>query len=550
MAFTFTNKETSSGAFALDNCTRAFLDIHFGKEDVLTGKKSSGISMLYSRKASFKPLRMAQGAAFIEQAMETTFFPNVNYYITANSFKRCNPRDTGNLFGLHNIVIDCDLHDDKHLASYFMDGCKYFKEDIMEYFRTFAPDIPEPNSIVFSGRGLQFWWAFLPVRMEYADCYEFLQDVFIEIIKSFISDNPQYSDYSVDEGASRNKAGLFRLPGTFNTKVNTKTYVYLLDDTVHDMFALRKALSQTRDPIRRMRYGMPSYADDSMNANSFAGYAQKRATAIATLVEVRGRKVNGYRDFILWLYHNECSKFMDEEKAFEQMIELNKKFSHPLQKNKLKHVVSSTLKRGNIYDDNGGYAIRNSTIIDILNITREEQEIIDLHPAEIRVGSSWGTPNKTRDAKNREKKRLKRLRELTIIKRIRNGLSMKEAAKFFHLCYDTIRRIVRDWKAGKYNDLLSVTDQVTSEREEAAASAAPPQPTTVNHPLDTADSGNTNTIAQSDNLRLSNQKVELQSPVVLSAISSVPQRETGLVLTFLEHSKNRKNVPLNALYPT
>lgn len=452
LAFKTTVKKMSERAFALDTNIIAFLETHFAKKEALFGNKSQGIQMLYCMNEQFKPIRMAPGMDFVNQAKELLFSPNIDYYITANSFCKCHPRDIGNLFGLHNIVVDCDMHVEGHSASYFMDACKYLTEDLREYLREFAPKIPVPNSIVYSGRGLQLWWSCLPLRKEYADCYEFLQDKFINVIKSFLQCNPQYKEFNVDEGASRNKVGLFRLPGTYNTKIGVQTFVYLIDDTIHDMFAMRKQVSTPADYASNLRRCNLPYVDD--NGKGFAAYAKKRAHAIETLVNLRKRDVYGQRDFILWLYHNECAKFMDQQSAYDAMGALNNTFLYPEKASRLAHIISGTNKRGNIYDENGGYAITNARIIDILDISREEQDAIGLHPVEPRIGTSWGTPNKTRDAQNREKKRKKRLLEVSIIKRIVAGMKLKEAAALFKRSYDTIRRIVKDWKNGLYNDFF------------------------------------------------------------------------------------------------
>ena len=457
--FKATVKKMSERAFALDANIVAFLETHFAKKEALFGNKSQGIQMLYCLNEHFKPIRMASGMNFVNQAKDLLFSPSVDYYITANSFCKCHPRDLGNLFGLHNIVVDCDMHVEGHSASYFMDACKYLAEDLREYLCEFAPKIPVPNSIVYSGRGLQLWWSCLPLRKEYADCYEFLQDKFISVIKSFLQCNPQYRDFNVDEGASRNKVGLFRLPGTYNTKIGVQTFVYLIDETIHDMFAMRKQVSSHADYASNLRRCNLPYVDD--NGKGFAAYAKKRAHAIETLVNLRKRDVYGQRDFILWLYHNECAKFMDKQSAYDAMGALNNTFLYPEKASRLAHIISGTNKRGNIYDENGGYAITNARIIDILDISREEQDAIGLHPVEPRVGISWGTPNKTRDAQNREKKRKKRLLEVSIIKRIIAGMKLKEAATLFKRSYDTIRRIVRDWKNGLYNDFF--TEEKTKE---------------------------------------------------------------------------------------
>lgn len=215
--------------------------------------------------------------------------------ILQNSGNYCS-KSTTDIIAAHKAVIyrsiDCDMHGEDHTPSYFMQICKYFREDLRDYLRACAPDIPLPNTIVYSGRGLQFWWSFLPILKDYEDCYDFLLDVFINIFKKFLQDNPQYSQFEVDEGASRNKAGLFRMPGTYNTHSDTKTSVYIIHDEVSDMFAMRKELTPKRHTpkVRTSFFGSGSV---DFNGNGFEKYASFRASAILQLLSLRKFDVNG-----------------------------------------------------------------------------------------------------------------------------------------------------------------------------------------------------------------------------------------------------------------
>ena len=48
---------------------------------------------------------------------------------------------------------------------------------------------------------------------------------------------------------------------------------------------------------------------------------------------------------------------------------------------------------------------------------------------------------------------------MSLIKHLIRGLSQVKAAKLFQVCYNTVRRIVKDWKAGKYRDIFSVEEE-------------------------------------------------------------------------------------------
>ena len=76
-------------------------------------------------------------------------YPYHNYYITANSFKIPNSRQEKDLFSLHNIVIDIDVHNCINPFPELKKAEKIISTHLQKI------NFPLPNSIHWTGRGLQ-----------------------------------------------------------------------------------------------------------------------------------------------------------------------------------------------------------------------------------------------------------------------------------------------------------------------------------------------------------------------------------------------------------
>lgn len=155
-----------------------------------------------------------------------------DYYITANTVTGAN-RLSVDLFSTNNIVIDVDCHDDRnpgdlpHLVESFiwLAGQDLWSDGI----------IPPPNSIVCTGRGVQFWWALKPNYAKSLFRYNTIKDTFmyhLEVLLETYSE--KFGGFSVDRGASVNPVGYFRLPMTYNTKAQCYGALEILHSERYD----------------------------------------------------------------------------------------------------------------------------------------------------------------------------------------------------------------------------------------------------------------------------------------------------------------------------
>ena len=142
------------------------------------------------------------------------------YFLTANSFSTPKERKKKNLYTIQNIVLDIDIHSAKRDREVFvqrLDAVLYlaFKD------KTFP--LPVPNTVVYTGRGIQLWWAVCPFSAkELLYVYHDLVRYFASEITKRINEDKELKKYViVDAAASKKESGLFRMPGTWNAKSRT-----------------------------------------------------------------------------------------------------------------------------------------------------------------------------------------------------------------------------------------------------------------------------------------------------------------------------------------
>ena len=98
-----------------------------------------------------------------------------------------------------------------------------------------------------------------------------------------------------------------------------------------------------------------------------------RIQDIIKLCELREYHLKGHREVLLFLYrYYLCSFTEDTKKALDDVIELNRMFKNPLRENE---VIRATQSAERCYLDNDKqYKYKNDTLIELLEITEEEQK--------------------------------------------------------------------------------------------------------------------------------------------------------------------------------
>lgn len=239
-------------------------------------------------------------------------------------------------------------------------------------FDFFGQTVPEPNLVIFSGRGLVLVWNIDPVPYQALPLWKALEGHFIKELAEIGSD-PKASD----------PARIFRLAGSINSKNGAIVRTQYRHDYRYDIHDLQFDYLPEVKPKTKKK-GRPSKIVHMFNVYTLH---IARARDIAELVEIRCGNVENYRELICFLYrYFTCCYTSDPETALEQTLSLNAEFTNPLPEREVVNATKSAQKAWAASNDKeanevakalgypgAGYRLKNSTIIDWLDITDDEQ---------------------------------------------------------------------------------------------------------------------------------------------------------------------------------
>lgn len=437
----------------INNSIDQWLDIHFGDTSfngrVVLGRRTDGHGI---RTMGFKPLKSLRPYVKMLQVS-----PKVDYYITANTVTGIKRRKE-DLFGLQNIVIDVDCHDNRQpqaineLILGFIWRCKrdLWSEGV----------IPMPNSIVRTGRGVQLWWAILP-------CYggedygislyhhNKIKSTFISHIERLIEEyDEELEGLDVDRGASSNPVGYFRLPGSYNTKAKCYTSLAVIHDKRYDQRELTKLEApeiRAEKPVAQ-KY-IPLLGTDRRVLRGFESTGVRRVIQLIKLRNLRNNETGSeMRDYFNFSVYNALRMNYDHDEAMERLESFNAGFREPMSPAELENCVSSAEKKG-------GYSYKNETLIELLDITPEEQQAIGLFPVR---GFRRSKPNASRDEARRT---LKEDRDSKILALIEKGVSQAETARILNIGKNTVGRVLKRLREGVENPVENFPAEESSRHQ-------------------------------------------------------------------------------------
>lgn len=386
----------------------------------------------------------------LEEFMKTKFkaVNKYNYYITKNTFCRA-ARSEGNIFTYNNIVIDIDDHKSTS-------GAVAWEKDVLKTELLYAADgelldveIPPISAIVDTGRGLQVWYSFDGIAAKNKKSYKLVTEALIKKIQSVcekIQDEHPEFVMEVDVGASKNAAGLVRLPGTVNAQTKKATeIVYFNEELTNRKFFGEGSLSAV------LAHSALKAPDSSIKANK----KKKRkvpitkdgkpvptcavADALERLFELRCYDkvpANGIRDLLLYIYFNTLFQHRGPVIAMQKTIWLNSKFSNPLTEAELDNAVGHIpSKLSEVVCTDGttsyvpGYILPYSYIIENLHITDAELKAIKLT---VPKAIAKDTTKKKNARAVKEKNLLEERNAVRIMHMNHPELSITELGEIFH----------------------------------------------------------------------------------------------------------------------
>lgn len=286
-------------------------------------------------------------------------------YFSQNTFYKPQRR-IENIRQLRCLYVDLDVYNKGLTPEWVLGKLE------LEYF---GQVIPEPNMVIFSGRGLVPIWNIEPIPYMAMPLWKAVEAHFIKVL----------NDFGADTKAS-DPTRIFRLAGTINSKSGTTVEAEYRHQYRYDIHQLQYDYLPELTPKKEDK---PKTGRKQRVVRMFNIYTLHlaRAKDIAKLVEIRKGRVDSFRELICFLYrYFTCCYTSDPEQALEQTISLNREFAHPLKEKEVINATKSAQRAWEAKSDKkadeaakamgfpgAGYRMKNTKIIEWLDITPEEQ---------------------------------------------------------------------------------------------------------------------------------------------------------------------------------
>lgn len=367
----------------------------------------------------------------------------IDYYIMANTVKGVD-RNTDDVFSLNNIVIDIDCHGENsemssaELTQAFIWRCQ---RDLWS-----TGDMPTPNSVVHTGRGVQLWWAINPISIKLEWIYRRIQNWFMDKLQEVLDEYvTSLQGLTIDRAASQKLVGWFRMPLTYNTVAKRWGSLQILSDEKYSHQSLydlvpkaykkasadhkNKAEEQVSPSLSRLAEGDIEALKDGSTSMALRVYKIAKLRAFRN--SPKGAEM---RDLFCFAVYNALLSDYDEEDAWERLQAFNAGFKEPLTERELQNNMMSATRKF-------GYKLTNQWLIDSLSITEEEQEYTDIHPVADKF-INFKTSNYARDS---IRAALKEDRNNKIIDLYQEGISKAEIARIIGISRNTVTKVINQF---------------------------------------------------------------------------------------------------------
>ena len=284
-------------------------------------------------------------------------------YYTPNTFNSPIKREREYLWQLHRFYIDID-----HKAG--TEPIDLFEvvgavEQLVE-----EKKIPQPTEYINSGRGIHIYWDINNCHIMLLDLWEKIENHLFNTIKEL---ERSIKNISVDTRV-KDPTRLLRLPGTINSKNNSKCYSMLKNESnKYNIFDLKKAYIKPKKQYKQNK-GKIAY----LPTKNLYTLNMSRIEDFKRIVSLRNGEVVGYRNTLIMLYsyHYRLINEVTVEELIKVTKEFNKSFKEPYKAKELISVCRSVNRTVKHFqeDNNKGYKFTNKYIINALDLEEQEQE--------------------------------------------------------------------------------------------------------------------------------------------------------------------------------
>lgn len=286
-------------------------------------------------------------------------------YYSQNSFYKPQRR-IDNIRQLRTLYVDLDVYNLGMTHEWVLGKLEW---------EVFGQGLPEPNMIIFSGRGLVLIWHIEPIPYMAMPLWRAVENYFAEQLKEVGADTK-----------ATDPARIFRLAGSINSKNNAVVHAEYRHEYRYDIHQLQYDYLPELSP---QKLAVKKKGRKTKVVRMFNIYTLHlaRARDLAKLVELREGQIHDCRENLLFLYRYFTCCFTDDpQKALEDTLSLNSEFVHPLPEREVVNATRSAEKawaaKSNTKANEiakalkypgAGYNLSNSTIIEWLHITPEEE---------------------------------------------------------------------------------------------------------------------------------------------------------------------------------
>ena len=283
-------------------------------------------------------------------------------YYTPNTFNSPIRREREYLWQLHRFYIDIDHKTGTEPIDQF---------EVVGAVEQLVGEkkIPQPTEYINSGRGIHIYWDINNCHIMLLDLWEKIENYLFNIIKEL---ERSIKNISVDSRV-KDPTRLLRLPGSINSKSNSKCYSMLKNNgNIYNIFDLKKAYikvnKQYKNNKSKITY-LPTKNLYTLNMSRIEDFKH--------IVSLRNGDIKGYRNTLIMLYsyHYRLVNEITVEELIKVTKEFNKSFKEPYKAKELISVCRSVNRTVKHFqeDNNKGYKFTNKYIINALDLEEQEQ---------------------------------------------------------------------------------------------------------------------------------------------------------------------------------
>ena len=283
-------------------------------------------------------------------------------YYTPNTFNSPIRREREYLWQLHRFYIDIDHKTGTEPIDQFeVVGAV---EQLVE-----EKKIPQPTEYINSGRGIHIYWDINDSHIMLLDLWEKIENYLFNTIKEL---ERSIKNISVDSRV-KDPTRLLRLPGTINSKSNSKCYSMLKnEENIYNIFDLKKAYIKSNKQYKKNKSNITYLPTKNLYTLNMS-----RIEDFKHIVSLRNGDIKGYRNTLIMLYsyHYRLVNEVTVEELIKVTKEFNKSFKEPYKAKELISVCRSVNRTVKHFqeDNNKGYKFTNKYIINALDLEEQEQ---------------------------------------------------------------------------------------------------------------------------------------------------------------------------------